>query len=240
MTSEHHGGFPGLPPEPAAARGLPARRDADGWAAPCPLLLPLRPAALVAEEIAWLAARFPGRVGLGVAAGALPVDFEIMDVTMDDLAARFTAGLEVLAGMLGGTDAGTLADDPAIAACRRAPDPGPERGHGLHRGAARRAARRGLPVRLARRRPIGARELVDAYRDAGGTGPCVLMRRAWVGEPPRERLRRPGRRVPQLLQSTAAHAALGRRRDRRRRRAPSARRRGGCVDVLCTAPAPTR
>ena len=31
-------------------------------------------------------------------------------------------------------------------------------------------------------------ELIDAYREAGGTGPCVMIRRAWVGEPPRQRL----------------------------------------------------
>jgi alkanesulfonate monooxygenase SsuD/methylene tetrahydromethanopterin reductase-like flavin-dependent oxidoreductase (luciferase family) len=68
----------------------------DGWAAPCPLLLPLRPPALVAEETAWLAARFPGRVGLGVAAGALAVDFEIMGVSMDHLTARFAGGLELV------------------------------------------------------------------------------------------------------------------------------------------------
>ena len=61
---------------------------ASGWAAPSPLLLPLRPPALVAEEVAWLAARFPGRVGLGVASGALPADFEVMG--LDDARARAT------------------------------------------------------------------------------------------------------------------------------------------------------
>ena len=60
------------------------------------------------EETAWLAARHPGRVGLGVAAGALPVDFEIMDTTMDDLTARFATALELVARVLGGGDAGAL------------------------------------------------------------------------------------------------------------------------------------
>ena len=32
--------------------------------------------------------------------------------------------------------------------------------------------------------PARCRELVDAYHAAGGTGPCVLVRRAWIGEPP--------------------------------------------------------
>src|SRR5207247_1889938 len=32
--------------------------------------------------------------------------------------------------------------------------------------------------------PERCRQLSDAYRDAGGTGACVLIRRAWVGPPP--------------------------------------------------------
>ena len=92
MTSEHHGGFAGYLPNPLQLAGFLLDAMPEGWAAPCPLLLPLRPAALVAEETAWLDARFPGRVGIGVAAGALPVDFEIMDTTMDDLAGRFGTG----------------------------------------------------------------------------------------------------------------------------------------------------
>src|SRR5215472_2751000 len=102
MTSEHHGGFAGYLPNPLQAAGWCLEAMATGWAAPCPLLLPLRPAALVAEEIAWLAARFPGRVGIGVASGALPDDFEVMGLTMERLADRFGAGLEALAAMLRG------------------------------------------------------------------------------------------------------------------------------------------
>ena len=70
MTSEHHGGFGGYLPNPLQLAGWLLEAMPRGWAAPCPLLLPLRPAALVAEETAWLAARFPDRVGLGVAARA--------------------------------------------------------------------------------------------------------------------------------------------------------------------------
>ena len=36
--------------------------------------------------------------------------------------------------------------------------------------------------------PERCRELIDAYREAGGTGSCILIRRAWVGEPPRDRV----------------------------------------------------
>src|SRR5215472_3577695 len=112
MTSEHHGGFAGYLPNPLQAAGWCLEAMADGWAAPSPLLLPLRAPALVAEEVAWLAARFPGRVGVGVAAGALPADFEVMGLTMDHLADRFSAGLEALAALLRGQASGPLADDP--------------------------------------------------------------------------------------------------------------------------------
>src|SRR5439155_22954328 len=57
MTAEHHGGFAGYLPNPTQTAGWMLDAMPTGWAAPCPLLLPLRPPAMVAEEIAWLAAR---------------------------------------------------------------------------------------------------------------------------------------------------------------------------------------
>ena len=102
MTSEHHGGFAGYLPNPIQAAGWALESMPSGWAAPCPLLLPLRPAALVVEELAWLAARYPGRVGVGLAAGSLPVDFDIMGLTKDDLTARFVTGLRSVADALSG------------------------------------------------------------------------------------------------------------------------------------------
>ncbi|MDQ1533478.1 MAG: hypothetical protein QOF28_1239, partial [Actinomycetota bacterium] len=111
MTSEHHAGFAGYLPNPLQLAGFLLDAMPGGWAAPCPLLLPLRAVALVAEEIAWLAARFPGRVGLGVAAGALPIDFDVMNLTMDDLANRFARDLDELARLIGGRDTGPLAAD---------------------------------------------------------------------------------------------------------------------------------
>lgn len=184
MTSEHHAGFYGYLPNPLQAAGWCLEAMPRGWAAPCPLLLPLRPPALVAEEVAWLAARFPCRVGLGVASGALPADFEIMHVPMDDLAARFTAAFEELAGILDGTAPGALAGDPAIAATVEQPIPVLSAAMGLT--AARRAARLGAGLLFdSMSTPERCRELVDAFHAAGGTAPCVLVRRAWVGEPPR-------------------------------------------------------
>jgi alkanesulfonate monooxygenase SsuD/methylene tetrahydromethanopterin reductase-like flavin-dependent oxidoreductase (luciferase family) len=184
MTSEHHGGFAGYLPNPMQLAGFLLDAMHRGWAAPCPLLLPLRPAPLVAEEAAWLAARFPGRVGLGVAAGALAVDFEIMGVTMDDLTARFAAGLEVVTSALRGEATGPLAVDPAIAACRDQPIPVVSAAASAT--AARRAARVGAGLLFdSLVTPDRARVLVDAYRAVGGTGSCVLVRRVWLGEPPR-------------------------------------------------------
>ena len=52
--------------------------------------------------------------------------------------------------------------------------------------AARRAARLGAGLLFdSLSTPERNRELVDAYRAAGGTEPCIAIRRAWVGEPPR-------------------------------------------------------
>ncbi len=122
MTSEHHGGFAGYIPNPLQAAGWLLEAMAAGWAAPCPMLLPLRPPALVAEEVAWLAARHPGRVGLGLAAGSLVDDFEIMGLTKTDLTTRFADGLALLAG--GARRTATRAGCPAIRpwpAARRTP-----------------------------------------------------------------------------------------------------------------------
>ncbi|HEY5172821.1 MAG TPA: LLM class flavin-dependent oxidoreductase, partial [Acidimicrobiia bacterium] len=123
MTSEHHGGFAGYLPNPLQLAGFLLDAMPQGWAAPCPLVLPLRPAALVAEETAWLAAHFPGRVGLGVAAGALDVDFEIMGVSTDGLTARFAIALELVTRALRGESTGPLAADAALARCREHPIP---------------------------------------------------------------------------------------------------------------------
>ncbi|HEX6310809.1 MAG TPA: LLM class flavin-dependent oxidoreductase [Acidimicrobiia bacterium] len=189
MTSEHHGGFAGYLPNPLQAAGWCLEAMPTGWAAPCPLLLPLRPPALVAEEVAWLAARFPGRTGVGVAAGALPIDFEIMDVSMDALAARFSGALATLVRVLDGSDPGALADDPAIKACAEQPIPVVSAAMGTT--AVHRAARLGIGILFdSLSTPERCRELADAYRAAGGAGPCILIRRAWVGEPPGERVER--------------------------------------------------
>lgn len=183
MTSEHHGGFVGYMPNPLQAAGWLLDAMPTGWAAACPLLLTLRPPALVAEEVAWLAARHPGRVGLGLAAGSLVSDFEIMGLTKDNLTGRFAEGLALLAGALGGGDPGPLTADPAIVRC--ATHPVPMATAAMSVAAVRRAAahRMGIvfdSLSAAER----VRSLVDAYRHSGGMQACVLIRRAWLGSPP--------------------------------------------------------
>jgi alkanesulfonate monooxygenase SsuD/methylene tetrahydromethanopterin reductase-like flavin-dependent oxidoreductase (luciferase family) len=189
MTSEHHGGFPGYLPNPQQVAAFILGEGPDGWAAAAPLLLPLRPTALVAEETAWLAARHPGRVGLGVAAGALPLDFEVMGVEQHGAPARFAAELGRLVAQLEGRDLGPLGGDPALTRC--ADHPVPVLSAAVSPTAARRAAAAGAgilmegmsdPARLAR--------LTSAYDGAGGSGPKVLIRRVWLGDVARDLVHR--------------------------------------------------
>jgi alkanesulfonate monooxygenase SsuD/methylene tetrahydromethanopterin reductase-like flavin-dependent oxidoreductase (luciferase family) len=187
MTSEHHGGFPGYVPNPLQVAGWLLEAMPTGWAAPCPLLLPLRPPALVAEEVAWLAARFPRRVGLGVAAGSLDSDFAIMGLNKHDLARRFAADLATVAGALSGTGPAHLAGDAAIDRCRL--EPVPVVSAAMSDAAARRAARLGVGLLFdSLSSPARIRELAETYHEAGGDRPCVLIRRAWVGTPPMARI----------------------------------------------------
>ena len=64
MVSEHHADFPGYLPNPVQLAGLLLDVMPTGWVAPCPMLLPLKPYALIAEDLAWLAAAYPAGSGL--------------------------------------------------------------------------------------------------------------------------------------------------------------------------------
>lgn len=181
MTSEHHGGFPGYLPNPLQMAAFILDGCTSGWAAACPVLLPLRPTAMVAEEVAWLAARHPGRVGLGVAAGSLPLDFEAMDLPVEPAIGTFRHELPRIVAMLHGGDLRQLRGDPALRAC--ADSPVPVLSAAVSPAAARRAARCGAgilmegmsaPTRLAR--------LTAEYDGAGGSGAKVLIRRVWLGD----------------------------------------------------------
>ena len=185
MTSEHHGGFAGYLPNPLQVCGWLLGARPDGWAAPCPMLLPLRPVALLAEEVAWLAARFPGRVAIGVAPGALQLDFDVMEVPFDENMTRFRAALPRLAAMLGGRELGDLADDRALQACADAPVPVVSTA--MSEPAVRRAARAGAGILFdGATAPERLGQLSREYADAGGRGRRVLIRRVWLGDPPRD------------------------------------------------------
>lgn len=180
MTSEHHGGFAGYLAQPMQMASFVLADHAFGWAAAAPLLLPLRSTSLVAEEVAWLHARHPGRVGLGVAAGALPLDFEVAGVSQFDAVDCFKSELPKLVAMLRGEQLEKLEGDPALRACRR--NPVPVLSAAVSVAAAIRAAECGAgilmegmspPARLAR--------LTRAFAEAGGVGSKVLIRRVWLG-----------------------------------------------------------
>lgn len=185
MTSEHHGGFAGYAPNPLQLAGWLLEAMPTGWAAPCPLLLPLRPTAMVAEEVGWLAARFPGRVAVGVAPGALAGDFDVMEAPFDERDDRFRAALPRLVALLRGQELGPLAEDPALLAC--AAHPVTVISTALSPGAVRRAAEAGAGIVYDGGTPVARlRRLSDGYDEAGGAAPKVLIRRVWVGDPPRE------------------------------------------------------
>jgi alkanesulfonate monooxygenase SsuD/methylene tetrahydromethanopterin reductase-like flavin-dependent oxidoreductase (luciferase family) len=183
MVSEHHGGFAGYLCNPIQTAGFMLAAAPRGWVAPSPVLLPLRAAALVAEEIAWMEARFPGRVGLGLASGALELDFVAMDLELDDAVPRFKRDLPRVVAMLRGEDLGLLEGDKAFQRCQE--HPVPVLSAAVSPTAARRAARVGAGILLEAMSTVERhRELCDAFDATGGTQPKVLIRRVWLGELP--------------------------------------------------------
>ena len=189
MTSEHHGGFAGYLAQPLQIATYVLEENRSGWAAASPLLLPLRATTLVAEEVAWLNARHPGRVGLGVAAGALPLDFEVAGLDPADAVPRFKSELPRLVAMLRGEDLGPVAGDPALRAC--AEDPVPVLSAAVSVAAATRAAGCGAGILLEGMSGVDRLARVcEAFDAAGGTGSKVLIRRVWLGEVPAELVRR--------------------------------------------------
>lgn len=180
MTSEHHGGAGGYLPNPLQMATFLLEETRSGWAAPCPLLLPLRPTTLVAEEVAWLAARHRGRVGLGVGSGALPLDFEVMDLDVADAAAVFKARLPRVVELLKGENLGDLEGDLALRQCRDTPIT--VLSAAVSSTAARRAALCGAGLILdGMSDALKLARLCAAYRDAGGALPIVVVRRVWLG-----------------------------------------------------------
>lgn len=187
MVSEHHADFPGYLPNPVQLAQFLLDAMPRGWAAPCPLLLPLKPYALIAEDLAWLAAAYPGRVGAGFAAGALPVDFDLAEVPFEEIIARFKAALPKIVGALRGEDTTPLGADRAVA--RTSEHPLPMVAATQSRPAVRRAARLGLGVLYD---SLQTAEITAAlsreFREHDGTGAAILIRRVWIGDPPTDEM----------------------------------------------------
>jgi alkanesulfonate monooxygenase SsuD/methylene tetrahydromethanopterin reductase-like flavin-dependent oxidoreductase (luciferase family) len=183
MTSEHHGGFSGYIPQPLQMAGFCLEATERIWAAACPLLLPLQHWSHVAEQVAWQAARFPGRVGVGVAVGGLEQDFVLADLDYAEKGSRWRQALPRFVEALRGEAPEPLGLDPALAACREAPIPivvaagGPV--------GVRRAAGQGVGVLYDSLQTVERlREISDAHAEAGGTAPRIGIRRVWIGPPP--------------------------------------------------------
>jgi alkanesulfonate monooxygenase SsuD/methylene tetrahydromethanopterin reductase-like flavin-dependent oxidoreductase (luciferase family) len=187
MVSEHHADFPSYLPNPIQLSELLLAVMPRGWVAPCPLLLPLKPYALIAEDLAWMAAAFPGRVGAGFAAGALKVDFDLAEVPFDEKIERFKAALPRVVDALRGNDTTPLGDDRAVSAC--AANPVPMAVAAQSPGAVRRAAKHDLAVLYDSLQGNDvSKKLSDAYDEAGGTAAKILIRRLWIGDPPTEEM----------------------------------------------------
>ena len=185
MVSEHHGGVGGYLPNPLQMSMFILDDNASGWAAACPLLLPLRPTAMLAEEVAWLAARHPGRVGLGVAAGGRALDFTSMDLDPEDAVGLFKAQLPRIVDMLRGKDLAGLDEDRAFQRCAGSPVPVVSAAASV--AASKRAAGYGAGILMEGVSPLERlAKFCAAYDAAGGTNGKILIRRVWLGQPSTE------------------------------------------------------
>lgn len=213
--SEHHGGHPGYLPVPLVMATCLLASLPRAWVAACPTILPLRDVPALVEEVAWAAACWPGRIGLGVVPGYQERDFELTGRPFDSRRGRFNADLPRLTAALAGRPEGALADDPAVAALSFSPVPVVS-GVGGPIGARHAAAAGAGLLITSLTPPVQGRTLVDIYREAGGRGPVVLIRRLWIGRLPAgaagplERYRAAGLPNPPGAEAGLAQVAQGR------------------------------
>jgi alkanesulfonate monooxygenase SsuD/methylene tetrahydromethanopterin reductase-like flavin-dependent oxidoreductase (luciferase family) len=181
--SEHHGGFPAYVPLPTLVIGALLAATKTIWGAPCPTVLPLRNTALVIEELAWLNAAYPGRVGAAFVPGYQSRDFEIVGVDFARRRVAFSDMLPEVVRALSGSASGPLAEDPAILALASSPI-NVAIGAGGPKGAALAASVGAGLVLGSLDDPVSARNAFEAYTAAGGKGARIIIRRAWIGSPP--------------------------------------------------------
>ena len=185
MFAEHHGGFGSYLPNPIQLAGFALAAMETGWAAACPILLPLRHWSQTAEDLAWLSARHPGRVGAGFAVGGLAQDFELAEL---DWSARFRCYVEALPRVvdaLRGRADEPLARDAALRRCTAHPLPIVVAAQ--VRPAVLRAAKLGLGLLYdSLQKTEHLAELSRIHEDAGGPVERILIRRVWLGRAPGE------------------------------------------------------
>jgi alkanesulfonate monooxygenase SsuD/methylene tetrahydromethanopterin reductase-like flavin-dependent oxidoreductase (luciferase family) len=185
-VSEHHGDFATYMGQPLLASNWILGATSRVWAGPCPYLLGLRNPVLVAEELAWSAAAFPGRFGAALAPGYAPSDFDYVNV---DLPAKPGARFDELLGILRATLAGEgeAATDPAMMTWGE--QPAPLLAAAQSKVAVRRAVRHGLGLFVSSMESRDdIRPLVSEYRELGGQGPVLKNCPLWIGTPPRNTL----------------------------------------------------
>jgi alkanesulfonate monooxygenase SsuD/methylene tetrahydromethanopterin reductase-like flavin-dependent oxidoreductase (luciferase family) len=148
------------------------------WSGAAPMLLTLADPRVIAEQVAWMSARFPGRVGLGVAPGNRATDFELLGRSFEARFKHFRSQLEIFAecrganGLMGRDWAigeGYLERVPVVVTAQSRP-------------AIDRATRLGFGLALGGDLDT-VKDLVSYYRGSGEGGPLWWMRRFWVGTP---------------------------------------------------------
>ena len=183
-VSEHHAGAAGYFANPVLVASALLSTLRTAWVGACPVVLPLHSAVGVLEDVAFLAAAFPGRVALGVAPGWADEDFVLYGVDGADRRRLFEEGLGLLTAVRDDVrtpSTALLRRDPLVAMLAGDfPTVVSAAGSGT---AARRAARAGVGMILSQfmaQDQLG--RLTESYRDAGGPGPVILIRRFWMGD----------------------------------------------------------
>jgi len=175
--SEHHAGYPGYVPNPLQMVGWLLPEMQSGWAAAMPVLLSLRQPLILAEEVSWLAARFPGRVGLGFASGYVEADFELAGSSFTDRHGNFRGNLEAIANGLR-QPGPLLARDPAVLEFG-ASIPLVVAAQGPR--ALELSARLGMGIAGTSHWDEPTQAIHQQYLEFGGRGPRVIRRWIWLG-----------------------------------------------------------
>ena len=179
---EHHGTQPGYVTNPVlVATHLLAHVDR-GWVAAAPTLASLRPAPLLAEDLAWASLLSGGRFGAAFGAGYDAQDFAATEAPFEDRMRRFRQVTAQVAHRLR-HDADDDGDE-GIRFARRMSIPLLIATKGQRN--VEHAARIGAGLFLPPLPVDDSRALVDRYTAAGGAGPVTITRWVWLGTHPDE------------------------------------------------------